>query len=78
LKINIDGAFVQDSCEGAVGAVVHSSLGQLRVASARQLSSVGLALLAEIEALREGACLIPVGTQDHIVAKTDCQVLVSL
>jgi hypothetical protein len=35
LKINIDGAFVQDSCEGAVGAVVRSSSGLLRVASAR-------------------------------------------
>jgi hypothetical protein len=78
LKINIDGAFVQDSCEGAVGAMVHSSSGLLRVASVRQLSLVGSALLAEAEALREGVRLIPVGTQDHIVAETDCHVLVSL
>jgi hypothetical protein len=57
---------------------VHSSSGLLRVASVRQLSLVGSALLAEAEALREGVRLIPVGTQDHIVAETDCHVLVSL
>jgi hypothetical protein len=78
LKVNIDGAFVQDSCEGVVGAVVRGSSGQLRVASARRLSSVGSALLAEAEALRGEVCLIPAGTQDNIVAETDCQVLVSL
>jgi len=54
LKDNIDGAFVQDSCVGAVRAVVLGSSGQLRLASARRLSLVGSALLAEAEALREG------------------------
>jgi hypothetical protein len=72
LKVNIDGAFVLDSCEGVVGVVVHGSSGQLRVASAWRLSSVGSALLAEAEALREEVRLIPAGTQDHIVAETDC------
>ena len=63
---------------GAVGAVVRCSSGQLRVASARRLSSVRSALLAEAEALNEWVRLIPAGTQDHIVAETNCQVLVSL
>ena len=63
---------------GAVGAVVGCSSGQLRVASARRLSSVRSALLAEAEALNEWVRLIPAGTQDHIVAETNCQVLVSL
>jgi hypothetical protein len=48
------------------------------VTSAWRLSSVGSALLLEAEALREEVRLIPAGTQDHIVAETDCQVLVSL
>jgi hypothetical protein len=57
---------------------VRGSSDQLRVASARQLSSVGLALLADAKALREEVRLIPTDTQNHITAETDCQVLVSL
>jgi hypothetical protein len=57
---------------------VRGSSDQLRVASGWRLSSVGSALLAKAEALREEVRLILAGTQDHIIAKTNCQVLVSL
>lgn len=46
LKVNIDGAFTQDTCMGAVGAVVRCTAGRFRVVSARRLRSVGSALLA--------------------------------
>lgn len=61
LKVNVE------------GAVVRCSFGTFRAASARWLSSVGSALLAEAEALREGVRLIPARTQHHVVAEMDAQ-----
>jgi hypothetical protein len=46
--------------------------------SARVLTSVGLALLSEADALCEGIRLMQEGTRDHIVVETDAQELVSL
>jgi len=57
LKVNIDEPLCKTRV-GAVGAAVHGSSGHLQGSSARHLSSVGLALLAEAEALREGVRLI--------------------
>jgi len=51
--LNVDGAFILDTCVGAVGAVVRGTR-TFRVVSARWLCLVGSALLAEAEALREG------------------------
>lgn len=59
LKINNDGAFDSDSCTGATGAVLRCSNGSCLASSARWLGSVGSALLAEAEALRDGLRLIP-------------------
>lgn len=78
LKINSDGAYLQDQGIGATGAVVRDSNGALRAASARWLGPVGSALIAEAEAIRDGLRLIPEGTLDHIQAETDAQELVSL
>jgi ribonuclease HI len=77
-KLNTDGAFLQESCTGATGAVLRGSDGRFRAASARWMNSVGSALLAEAEALRDGVRLIPEGTQAKIVAETDSLELVSL
>jgi hypothetical protein len=59
LKLNTDGAFLQESCTGATGAVLRGSDGCFRAASARWMNSVGSAPLAEAEALRDGVRLRP-------------------
>jgi hypothetical protein len=69
LKINSDGAYLQDRSTGAAGAVVRDSSGIMRAASARWLGPVGSALIAEAEALRDGLRLIPEGTMEHVVAE---------
>jgi hypothetical protein len=78
LKINVDGAFDQNSHKGATGAVLQDSDGACRVASARFLDSVGSPLLAEAEGLRDGVRLIPESTAEHIILETDSLELVSL
>jgi ribonuclease HI len=78
LKINIDGSFLQNSHTGATGALMRDSNGVLRAASARCLDSVGSALQAEAEALRDGVRLIPEGSTEHVILETDSQELVSL
>jgi hypothetical protein len=57
---------------------MRDSNGVLRAASARCLDSVGSALQAEAEALRDGVRLIPEGTTEHVILETDSQELVSL
>jgi len=73
LKINIDGSFLQNSHTGATGALMRDSNGVLRAASARCLDSVGSALQAEAEALRDGGRLIPESTTEHVILETDSQ-----
>ena len=67
-----------DSCTGTTGAVLRCSNGSCLAASARWLGSVGSALLAEAEALRDGLRLIPAGSYEHIILETDAQDLVLL
>ena len=50
---------------------MRDSNGVLRAASARCLDSVGSALQAEAEALRDGVRLIPEGTTEHVILETD-------
>jgi len=78
LKINVDGAYSQEPSTGATGAVLRDSSGNFFPASARWLDSLGSALLAEAEALRDGVRLIPGGTRERIILKTDSQELASL
>jgi len=78
LKVNTDGAFLPCVESGATGAVLRDSDGNLRMASARWIDLVGSALLAEVEALRDGVRLILAGTREHIIMETDSLVLVSL
>lgn len=52
--------------------------GSFLAASARRNVSVGSALMAEAEALREGEKLVPQGLMHHVVAETDSQELVAL
>ena len=78
MKINVDGAYNQDSNTGATGVVIRSSAGTLIAASARWMASLGSALLAEAEALRDGIRLLPQGMREQIIVETDCQDLVSL
>jgi len=78
LKINTDGAFLQDLYTGATGAVMRDCSGLFRVESARWLDSMGSMLLAEAEDLREGVRLIPEGTRENVILETDSHELVSL
>ncbi|CAD6236378.1 unnamed protein product [Miscanthus lutarioriparius] len=78
LKINSDGAFLQDRGTGAAGAVVRDSSGNFCAASARWLGPVGSVLIAEAEAIRDGLRLIPQGTMEHIIGETDAQEVVTL
>jgi len=78
LKINSDGAFLQDRGTGAAGAVVRDSSGNFWAASARWLGPVGSTLIAEAEAIRDGLRLIPQGTMEHIIGETDAQEVVAL
>jgi hypothetical protein len=59
LKINVDGAYLQESNTGATGAVLRDSNGIFMAASARWMDSLGSALLAEAEAFRDSVLLIP-------------------
>jgi ribonuclease HI len=78
LKINVDGAFDRNSHTGAAGAVLRDNNGAFRAALARFLDSVGSALLAEAESLRDGVRLIPEGSIDHIILETNSLELVLL
>jgi ribonuclease HI len=78
IKINTDGAFWAADCSGATGAVLRNTDGHFMKASARRLTSVASALIAEAEALRDGVRLIPLGTREGVIAETDSQELVSL
>ncbi|CAD6230198.1 unnamed protein product [Miscanthus lutarioriparius] len=66
LKINVDGAFSQESGTGATGAVLRGNSGNFLATSARWLESLGSALLAEAEALWDGVQLIPEGIGERI------------
>ena len=78
LKINMDGAFLHESCTGATGVVLRGSDDRFRAALARWMNSVGSTLLVEAQALRDGIWLIPEGTRDHIVVETNSLELASL
>jgi ribonuclease HI len=78
LEINVDGAFDQNSNAGATRAVLRDSNGTFQAASARFLDTVGSALLAEAEGLRDGVRLTPEGITKHIILETDSLELVSL
>jgi ribonuclease HI len=78
LKINVDGAFSQESGTGATGAVLRGNSGNFLAAPARWLESLGSALLAKEEALWDGIQLIPEGTGERISVEKDSQKLVSL
>ena len=73
----VNGVFSQESGMGATGAVLQGNNGNFQTASARWLESLGSALLAETEALRDGVRLIPEGTGERIIVETDSPELVS-
>jgi ribonuclease HI len=77
LKINTDGGFCASYCTGATGAVIRDANGSFIKASARRLTSVASALIAEAEAMRDGVRLAQ-GAQEGIIVETDSQELVSL
>lgn len=72
------GAYSQEPSTGATGAVQCDSSGNFLAALARWLDSLGSALLAEAEALRDGVRLIPGGTRERIILEMDSQELASL
>jgi ribonuclease HI len=77
LKINTDGGFCASDCTGATGVVIRDANGSFIKASARRLTSVASALIAEAEAMRDGVRLAQ-GAQEGIRVETDSQELVSL
>jgi ribonuclease HI len=78
IKVNTDGAFSVSLSSGATGVVIRREDGSFVQASARRLSSVASALVAEAEAFRDGARSVPSGTREGVIIETDSQELVSL
>jgi ribonuclease HI len=79
LKINCDGAFLSGSSEGSTGAVLRKFDGSFLGASARWLSAVSSALVAEAEACRDGLRLALNRTEfSGVILETDSLQLVSL
>ena len=69
LKINVDGAYLRESNTGAMGAMLRDSNVIFMAASAHWMDSLGSALLAEVEAFRDGVRLIPRGTMEHYLSR---------
>jgi hypothetical protein len=57
---------------------MRNSVGAMLAASARWKDSMGSALMAEVEAFRDGVRLIPAGTRERIVVESDWLELVML
>jgi ribonuclease HI len=76
--INTDGAFCASDYTGATGAIIRDANGAFIAAAARRLNSVASALMAEAEALRDGARLAAQGIQEGVIVETDSQQFVSL
>jgi len=78
VKINIDGAFVDDESSGAIGAVARDDEGEFLLATTRRLPAVASALAAEAEALRAGVQLIHTVTNGPVIMETDSLELLGL
>ena len=78
VKINIDGAFVDDESSGAIGAVARDDEGEFLLATTRRLPAVASALAAEAEALRAGVQLIHTVTNGPVIMETDSLELLDL
>ena len=63
------GAYLRESNTGAMGAVLRDNNGIFMAASAHRMDSLGSALLAEVEAFRDGVRLIPRGTMEHYLSR---------
>jgi ribonuclease HI len=78
VKINTDGAFQVESLLGATRAVVRDEHGAFLKAMARQIPSVGFALMVEAEAWRDGLRLLGPLPQQKVILETDSLELVNL
>jgi ribonuclease HI len=78
VKVNVDGAFVEASNAGVVGAVAQNEGGEFLMAITRQLTRVASALSSEAEALHAGVQMIHSATSGPVIMETDSLELVNL
>jgi hypothetical protein len=78
VKINTDVTFQAESLMGATWAVIRDEHGAFLKAFARQIPSVGFALMAEAEAWRDGIRLLGLLPQQKVILETDSLELVNL
>jgi ribonuclease HI len=78
VKINTDGGFEVASRSGATGAVIRDGNGVFIKATARKLSSVASALVAEAEAWRDGLRLLGQSGHQQVILETDSLELITL
>ncbi|KAL6616221.1 hypothetical protein ACP70R_038491 [Stipagrostis hirtigluma subsp. patula] len=78
LKVNTDAAFSAEESTGATGVVIRDSAGNFIKGSAKRLSVVASALIAEAEACRTGLQLISGEWHNGVILETDSKTLVDL
>ncbi|KAM5552963.1 hypothetical protein ABKV19_025282 [Rosa sericea] len=77
LKLNTDGAFLSDTGQGGVGAVIRNEDGLCLAAIARPFSHVRSAFQMELEALRVGIMLLVNQGSAAVDIESDCAMAVT-
>jgi ribonuclease HI len=77
-KLNVDGAWNGDTCEGGTGMVLRDEKGNILVAGCTFLQSCDSPLQAEVIACNEGIALARMHTSKPIIVESDCQVATSM
>jgi ribonuclease HI len=67
----VDASFIEESCEGATGAVLHDYQDHFISAATKFFPNVGLASMAEALAIKEGLLLAAIYGCCAIVAESD-------
>jgi ribonuclease HI len=78
VKLNVDGAFDQQSGTAAAGMILRDATGGIIFSSCRSMQHCTSALEAELCACMEGIALAVQWSQEPIIVETDCALVVSM